>query len=322
MLSTSSTSTPATTDRGAERSPVVEPPDELAPRRRRFQPLPYALLVPALLVLGAILGYPIVRLVTQSLQNFGLRQQFGAPAEWVGVRNFQRIFDDPEFWAVLRRTVVFCAVNVALTIALGMAIAMLLQRLGRKMRLLTMTGLMLAWAMPALTATVIWQWIFDTQYGIANWALGRQGQSWLANPLTFYMVATIIVVWMGIPFVAFTLYAGLTQIPRETMDAAAIDGAGAWQRFRDIVLPALRPILLIVTSLSVLWDFRVFTQVYVLQRAGGITRETNLLGVYAYRTSFGGSHFDRGAAIAVVMVAMTMVVTLFYLRSIKRQEEL
>ena len=136
------------------------------------------------------------------------------------------------------------------------------------------------------------------------------------------MVATIIVVWMGIPFVAFTLYAGLTQIPRETMDAAAIDGAGAWQRFRDIVLPALRPILLIVTSLSVLWDFRVFTQVYVLQRAGGITRETNLLGVYAYRTSFGGSHFDRGAAIAVVMVAMTMVVTLFYLRSIKRQEEL
>ena len=83
------------------------------------------------------------------------------------------------------------------------------------MRLLTMIGLMLAWAMPALTATVIWQWIFDTQYGIANWLLGRQGESWLSNPLTFYFVATIIVVWMGIPFIAFTLYAGLTQIPEE-----------------------------------------------------------------------------------------------------------
>ena len=76
------------------------------------------------------------------------------------------------------------------------------------MRLLTMLGLMLAWSMPALTSTVIWQWIFDTQYGIANWALGRQGESWLSNPLTFYFVATIIVVWMGIPFIAFTLTPG------------------------------------------------------------------------------------------------------------------
>jgi len=186
----------------------------------------------------------------------------------------------------------------------------------------TVFGLMLAWSMPALTSTVIWQWIFDTQYGIANWVLGRQGQSWLSNPLTFYFVATIIVVWMGIPFVAFTLYAGLTQIPEERMEAAAIDGAGAWQRFRDIVVPALKPILLILTSLSVLWDFRVFTQVYVLQRAGGITRDTNVLGVYAYRISIGANQFDKGAAVAIVMVGITLLVTVFYLRSMTRQEEL
>jgi N,N'-diacetylchitobiose transport system permease protein len=269
-----------------------------------------------------MLGYPIVRLFTLALQNFGLKQQFGAAADWVGLRNFRTIVHDPEFWAVLRRTLVFCAVNVVLTMVLGMAIALLLQRLGSKMRLLTMLGLMLAWSMPALTSTVIWQWIFDTQYGIANWALGRQGQSWLSNPLTFYFVATIIVVWMGIPFVAFTLYAGLTQIPGETMEAAAIDGANSWQRFRDIVVPALKPILLILTSLSVLWDFRVFTQVYVLQRAGGITRDTNLLGVYAYRISIGANHFDRGAAVAIVMVAITVLMTMFYLRSMTRQEEL
>src|SRR4029078_11966539 len=98
-------------------------------------------------------------------------------------------------------------------------------------------GLMLEWSMPALTSTVIWQWIFDTQYGIANWVLGRQGQSLLSHPLTFSFVATIIVVWMGIPFVAFTLYAGLTQIPEERMEAAGIDGGGAWQRLRDILVP-------------------------------------------------------------------------------------
>lgn len=305
-----------------ENSPSMEHANGITPRRRRVRPLPYVLLLPAVAALVLMLGYPIVRLFTLALQNFGLKQQFGAAANWVGLKNFRTIVHDPEFWAVLRRTLAFCAVNVVLTIALGMAIALLLKRLGSKMRLLTMLGLMLAWSMPALTSTVIWQWIFDTQYGIANWALGRQGQSWLSNPLTFYFVATIIVVWMGIPFVAFTLYAGLTQIPEETMEAAAIDGANPWQRFRDIVVPALKPILLILTSLSVLWDFRVFTQVYVLQRAGGITRDTNLLGVYAYRISIGANHFDRGAAVAIVMVVITVLMTMFYLRSMTRQEEL
>ena len=300
----------------------MEHVDGITPRRRRVRPLPFALLLPATVILGLMLGFPIIRLVTLSLQKFGLKQQFGAAAEWIGLTNFRNIFDDAEFWAVLRRTIAFCAVNVILTMVLGLAIAVLLKRLGSKMRLLVTLGLMLAWSMPALASTVIWQWIFDTQYGIANWALGRQGESWLSNPLTFYFVATIIVVWMGIPFIAFTLYAGLTQIPEEMMEAAAIDGARPWQRFRDIVIPVLKPILLILTSLSVLWDFRVFTQVYVLQRAGGITRDTNLLGVYAYRTSFGGNHFDKGAAIAIVMVAITVLLTVFYLRSMTKQEEL
>ena len=303
-------------------SSIMEHVDGITPRRRRVRPLPYVLLLPATAALVLMLGYPITRLFVLALHEFGLKQVFGAPADWVGLDNFRQVFDDPEFWRVLRRTVLFCAVNVVLTMALGMAIAMLLKRLGGKMRLLVMIGLMLAWSMPALTSTVIWQWIFDTQYGLANWALDRQGESWLSNPLTFYFVATIIVVWMGIPFIAFTLYAGLTQIPEETLEAAAIDGAGAWQRFRDIIVPALKPLLMILTSLSVLWDFRVFTQVYVLQSAGGITRDTNLLGVYAYRISIGGNEFDQGAVIAIVMVVITVLMTVFYLRSMTRQEEL
>ena len=284
--------------------------------------MPYILLLPAIAALGLMLGFPLIRLATLALQDFSLKQQFGAPAEWVGLRNFGDILGDPEFWTILKRTVVFCAVNVVLTMVIGMAVALLLKRLGRRMRLLTMVGLMLAWSMPALTATVIWQWIFDTQYGLANAVLDRQGESWLSNPLTFYMVATIIVVWMGVQFIAFTLYAGLTSIPDEMLEAAAIDGATPWQRFRDIVVPSLKPILFILTSLSVLWDFRVFTQIYVLQRAGSINRDTNLLGVYAYRISIGSSEFDKGAAVAIVMVLITVLLTLFYLRSMVRQEEL
>lgn len=291
-------------------------------RRRHGRPLPYLLLVPALVVLGTMLGFPLVRLVTLSLQKFGLKQQFGEPAPYVGARNYRTVLQDSEFWAVLWRTVVFCAVNVTLTMVLGLLVALLLRILGNKMRLAVTVGLMLAWSMPALTATVVWQWIFDTQYGLANWVLGRQGHSWLASPLSFYGVASVIVVWMGVPFVAFTLHAGLTQVSADVLEAAEVDGAGPWQRFRDIIVPAMKPILLILTSLSVLWDFRVFTQIYVLQRAGGLAGDTNVLGVYAYRVSIGSNRFDLGAAIALIMVAITLLFTVAYLRSMLRQEDI
>lgn len=289
--------------------------------RRRPPALPYALLLPATAVLVAMLGYPLWRLVVLSLQEYGLPQVFGQPARWVGLDNYREILGEGYFWTVLWRTIGFCAINVALTMVLGVLTALLLEALGTKMRLLVGASLVIAWSIPPLTATVVWQWVFDTDYGLANWLLGRQGESWLANPSTFFMVATIIVVWMGIPFIAFTTYAGLTQIPLEIHEAATLDGAGFVQRFRFIVFPALKPILLILTSLSVLWDFRVFTQIYVLQRAGGINRDTNLLGVYAYKISIGENRYDIGAAIAVVMVAITILLTLTYLRAMLRQEE-
>ena len=316
----------ASTDPEADRS--TEPPDETPTPvdrragRRRPALLPYALIAPVLVVLGAMLGYPLYRLGILSLQDFGLPQVFGTPAEWVGFENFAEILTDGYFYTVLWRTLAFCAVNVALTMTFGVLIALLLNRVGRKMRLLVSLSLVLAWAMPALTATVVWQWIFDTQYGVANWAFGRQGESWLIEPLSFYTVATIIVTWMGIPFVAFTTYAGLTQINSSLLEAASLDGANAFHRFRYVIFPALKPILLIVTSLSILWDFRVFTQIYVLQQAGGISRETNLLGVYAYNVSIGQNAFDTGAAVALVMVTITILLTLFYMRAMLREEAL
>ena len=279
-------------------------------------------------MLVAMLGYPLYRLVVLSLQKFGLRQQFGAPAQWVGLDNFRTIFSDSYFWDVLWRTVIFCMVNVALTVVLGLLIALLLNALGKGMRLLVSSALLLAWAMPALAATVVWQWLFDTQYGVVNWLLTRlgigdfQGHGWLAEPISFLSVATIIVVWMGVPFVAFTLFAGLTQVPHEVLEAAEIDGATRWQRLWRVTLPLLKPVLLIVTALSVVWDFRVFVQIYVLQRAGGISRDTNLIGVWAYRISIGENRFDIGAAIAIVMVVAVLLLTLVYLRQMVRQEDL
>src|SRR5262245_17166372 len=239
----------------APRRPPRSPSARDRWRRRRSRTLPYLLVLPAVAVLVGMLGYPLYRLVVLSLQRFGLRQQFGQAPEWVGLENFGRIFTDPYFWEVLWRTLIFCAVNVALTMVIGLLIALLLNSLGRGMRLLVSVSLLLAWAMPALAATVVWQWLFDTQYGVVNWLLTRlgigdfQGHGWLAEPISFLSVATIIVVWMGVPFVAFTLYAALTQVPHELMEAAEIDGATRWQRLWRVTLPLLKPVILIVTAL-------------------------------------------------------------------------
>jgi N,N'-diacetylchitobiose transport system permease protein len=305
----------ATAATGVQTTPVTV-------ARRRSSSLPYALVLPSIVILGVMLGYPLVRLVTMSFQEYGLPQVFGQPAAWVGFDNFRAILEDNYFWTVLWRTLIFCFVNVALTMVLGVLVALLLEALGKGMRLFVSAALIVAWAMPALTATIVWQWMFDTEYGVVNWALDRQGESWWADQLTFFMIATIIVVWMGIPFIAFTTYAALTQIPVDIVEAARLDGARFRQLFRYVVFPAVKPILLILTALSVIWDFRVFTQIYVLQKAGGITRDTNLLGVYAYRISIGENRFDIGAAVAVVMVAITAVLTIVYLRAMVKQEEL
>ena len=293
----------------------------------RVKALPYALTIPALVALAAGLGWPLVRLVIMSTQDYGLRQQFGAPAPNVGLDNFTEIFGDSYFWEVLRRSLVFCFLAVTLTMVAGTAVAVLLGKLGRVMRTALSVSLLLAWATPALSATVVWQWIFDSRFGVVNWALTKlgfdyEGHSWVSEPLSFFFVALLIVVWMGIPFIAFTLHAAMTQIPDEVMEAAAIDGASSWQRFRDVTWPGIKPIFVVLLALSTMWDLRVFTQIYVLQQAGGVTRDTNLLGTWAYRTGVGSQQFGKGAAIALVMVGLALLLTLFHIRQMFKQEEI
>ena len=163
-----------------------------------------------------ILGYPLVRLGVLSTQEFGLAQQFGTPPKSVGLDNFREILGDPYFWEVLRRTLVFCAVNVVLTLTIGTGIALLVRALRPGFQTVLSVSLLLAWAMHALTTTVVWQWLFDTQYGLVNrllTALGAdcEGHGWLEQPLSFFFVATIVVVWMKYRSSAFTLHAGMTD---------------------------------------------------------------------------------------------------------------
>jgi N,N'-diacetylchitobiose transport system permease protein len=295
-------------------------------RPRRRSGVPYGLVLPAVGVLLLALGYPLVRQVVMSLQEYGLAQQFGQPAEWVGLANYQALLTDSYLWSVVLRSVLFCLANAAVTMVLGMAVAVLLTRLGRFLRVLTQAGLLLAWAMPVVAALTIWQWIFDPQYGIANWLLVRvgfdqfAGHSWLLDPLSFYLVATVVVVWMSVPFVVFTVYAALTQVSAETLEAAQLDGAGGWQRFRFVIVPSIRPVLLVVGLLQIIWDIRVFTQIYVLQKTGGISTETNLIGTYVYRLGIAEGKFGMASAVAIFMLVLTVLLTLGYVRRMLRTE--
>jgi N,N'-diacetylchitobiose transport system permease protein len=293
--------------------------------RPRGVHLPYALVAPAVLALCLALGYPLVRQLVLSFQEFGLAQQFGRPPEWVGLANYRELLTDAYLWRVTARTVVFCVVNAAVTMVLGVGLALVMRTMSKPVRLLTQSGLLLAWAMPVVASLTVWLWLFDTQYGVINYVLTAmggdfQGHGWLLRPLSFFFVATVVVVWMSVPFVAFTVYAALTQLPGELLEAAEIDGAGMGQRLRYVILPSIRPVLMVVALLQVIWDLRVFTQIYILQEAGGNARATNLLGTYIYRLGIGGGDFGTSAAVAVFMLALAVVLTAPYVRSMMRHE--
>ncbi|WP_125131324.1 sugar ABC transporter permease [Microbacterium sp. 10M-3C3] len=315
---------------------LTPPPVALAPaadatpparRRPRRTFTPFALLTPAVIMLAVFIGWPLVQTVVMSFQEYGRPQIFGAPAPFVGLDNYIAVLSDGEFWLVLARSLGLCAVCVVATMVLGILIALMLERLGRVMRFAVSVALLLAWAMPALTATIVWGWIFDTQYGLVNYALTAltgtdwSGHSWLIDPLSFFAVAAIVITWGAIPFVAFTVYAGLTQVPGEVMEAAALDGAGAWKRFRLITVPYLRSILFVLLILQIIWDLRVFAQIYALQTVGGVRAETNTIGVYIYSVSMASGDLGAGGAISVILVVIMLLISGFYIRSMLRQEE-
>lgn len=295
-------------------------------RRRRPRLGAYGLLLPASVVIGVALGYPLVRQFVLSFQEFGLKQQFGAPPEWVGLQNYTDLLTDPYVWTVIARSIAFCLVNAALTMLIGVALAVLMERVARGARMALQVALLLAWGTPVLASMTVWQWLFDTQYGVINWTLVHvfgldqfDRHSWIVQPLSFYLVATVIVVWMSVPFVAFSVYAGLLQVPNETMEAAQLDGASPRQRFWNITIPMIRPVLTIVMLLQVIWDLKVFTQIYTLQRAGAPTRETNLLGTLIYSMS---KDFGQAGALATIMLVITLALTGFYIRKMLKEDEL
>ena len=293
-------------------------------RRLGAAVVPYLLVLPVVVAIGAILGYPLYRLAVLSFQRYGLPELIQRKGEWIGLDNYRSVLSDSIFWDTLLRTVVFTAANVGLTMILGLLVALLLVRLSAPVRILLTTGLVLVWAMPAVVAVQVWYWMTNFQNGVLNHALTTLGvgdffqHDWYATTFSKLSMVTLLIVWGAIPFVTITVYAGLSQVPRELVEAAEIDGASPVRIFRDVTLPILKPILLILTSLSIIWDFGVFTQPYLLIGASHLDSSNYVMGVYVFIEGYAHSDFGRGAAISLLMVVIVATLSVPYVRRMVR----
>ena len=297
-------------------------PGHAAPKRRKRSGgrTPWLLALPTLLLIAGLLGYPLVRMVVLSFQNMRLRELLsGRTPPWVGFDQYTRVLTDGVFWAVVGRTVAFTFVSVLISVLLGLGIALLMRRVSRGVRLFMVVAMMFVWALPQLVAAQIFRWMTDSDFGVVNYVIDKlpgvnyANHSWFVNPWQGWSVITVLVVWAGIPFLAITLNAGLTQVPKELLEAATVDGATPWQSLRNIILPMLKPLIMIVTTLSVIWNFGLFTQAWVL-RDGHPEPVYQTLATYSYTQAFGQSRYSLGSAIAVITVLLMLGVMVFYIR--------
>lgn len=297
-----------------------------APRDRRRRSLwPYLLIAPTLLATAYLLLYPLVRNVVISFQHFGMAELIRGGAGFAAFANYTTVLSDGEFWSVTGRTLLFTAVNVVLIMVLSTVVALLVVRLGRTMRLLVLGGLVLVWATPMIAATTVFQWMFQSQLGVVNWALVSlgfeqfHGHTWFADGPQTFAILVVLIVWQSVPFAALTLYAAMTTVPNELYEAARIDGAGGFRSFRSITFPVLRPMFGLVTCLEVIWVGKAFVQIWVISE-GGPGRATTTLPVYAYQIAQSLHRYDLAAVVSMLMVLLLVLALLFYFRHTFREE--
>jgi N,N'-diacetylchitobiose transport system permease protein len=285
---------------------------------------PYLLILPVLATVGAILGYPLYHLVRLSFQQYGLFELVAHKGIGVGWANYRSVLHDPIFWHTLERTLVFTLANVVLTIGIGTLLALLLTKVSSWVRMLLTAGLVLAWAMPPVVAVQVWLWMTNYQNGILNYSLTKLHvgdyfqHDWYATPFSQLGLTTALIVWGSIPFVVITVYAGLSQVPQHLVEAAEIDGARPWRVFLDVTVPILKPILLILVSLSIIWDFGVFTQPFLLIGQSHIDTSNYLMGIYLFEEGYLKTDFGRGATITLLMLLIVAVLSVVYVRKMVR----
>lgn len=281
--------------------------------------LALVLLLPTMLLLGLFIAYPFVKGVLLALTD----AKVGEPGHWVGLANFSALWNDSIFRTAVWNTFWYTGVTTVFKLALGLWLAVLLNRHFRG-KALVRAFILLPFIIPTVLSTFAWKWMFDPTFSVLNWTLFRLGLihtriNWLGDP-DLAMVAVIIVnIWRGVPFYAISLLAGLQTISPDLQEAAAIDGARPWQRFIHITWPLLLPVTMVVVLFSVIQTFADFQLVYVLT-GGGPANATHLFATYAYQVAIGTGLLSQGAAISLAMFPVLFLVVIVQLLYIRRVE--
>jgi ABC-type sugar transport system permease subunit len=315
--------------RGDGGSSTAKPADTL--KRRRFggmrferRVLPVLLLAPAFLLIFGLVFYPVLRTLWLSFTDAGLASLVSGQMTFVGLKNYVEIATDPHLQRVFVVTVVFGLSCVLGTMLLGLGVALLLNQ-SFKGRVILGVLVLLPWAVPRVAAAIVWRWMFNDQYGVVNWMLSSvglgffKGFAWLNSALPAFVAIGVVVVWQSFPFVALSLLAGLQAIPGEVIEAAKLDGAAPFQRLRFIVLPMLKPLILVLVIISTIWDLKVFDQVYVMT-GGGPARSTEVLEIATWQEAFTQLDFGLGSALAIALFVILALITALYIWLIREEE--
>ncbi len=310
-------------------APAARPDPDPAARRRpgilvRGSYIPYVLILPALVAMVGVLGYPLVKVVLLSFQNVNSYVNFTNPAlvHWIGLQGFRTVLSDPEFWQVVERSLYFTIEVVFVSIALGLLFASLLNRVSPWAKVLVVTSLMFVWSIPAIVTGTIFGWMFAGTSGVVDYICYRLGgkgmlnHDWFANPNQgLYLVSAVVVVWGALPFLVIGLNAAMTQVPKELVEASRLDGANVWQSFWHVVLPVIRPFLMLSLSLSFIWDFQVFAQIWSLRQSSPEPGYWTI-GIYLYEKGIVSSHYSSSGVISIAMILLMLAVMIFYIRQI------
>src|SRR6202795_1156397 len=281
--------------------------------------LALVLLVPTLVLLGLFIAYPFVKGVLLSVTD----TRVGVPGHFVGLANFDKLWHDDIFRVAVYNTFLYTFVTTIFKLALGLWLAMLLNRHFRG-KALVRAFILLPFIIPTVLSTFAWKWMFDPTFSVINWTLFHLGLittriNWLGDPDLAMASIVVVNIWRGVPFFAISLLAGLQTISPELNEAAAIDGAKPWQRFIHITWPLLLPVTMVVMLFSIIQTFSDFQIVYVMT-GGGPANATHLFATYAYQIGIGTGLLSEGAAISLAMFPILFLVVIIQLLYIRRVE--
>jgi multiple sugar transport system permease protein len=276
--------------------------------------LGYLFILPALIILLVFVAYPFFFGLWLSLTD----ARIGVSGRFVGLSNFVSLISDSIFLQTTRNAFVYTGVTTVFKFLFGMAIALLLhQRF--KLQRLARAAVLLPWIVPTVLSAIAWLWMYDSTFSVINWVLRRfgiEGPIWLGDgrwPLISLMVVNI---WRGMPFYGISFLAGMQTIPEEFYEAAEMDGASPWNKFQNITLPLLRPVILVVLLLSIILTFADFQLIWVLTR-GGPANSTHLFATLAYQVGLASTQIGMGAAISLFMFPVLSIVVFLIIRSLR-----